>query len=101
MILVKQRNIYCILAKGIYGKLIELYHSTDICDELHRKLLPFLAFKREQIDETTFDCESKIAYYDKSPNDSYAYGIIDINTCLNVDDRVNIVNEILTKNEKN
>ena len=44
--------------------------------------------------------QSKIADYDKVPNDSYAYGIVIINEHLNVDDLVHIVNETLTKNEQ-
>lgn len=44
--LVAQRNIYCNTAKRLYDKLIDLYHSTDIFIEQHRKLLPFITFKR-------------------------------------------------------
>ena len=60
LLLVKQRNIYCNSAKRLYAKWTEMHHSSEICKEQHRKLLPFLAFKREKIDETSYDCEKNI-----------------------------------------
>ena len=54
-------------------------------------------YKREQIDETTYDCESNIAAYDKIPDDSYPYGVVIINEHLNVDELAHIVNETLSK----
>ena len=84
----------------MYGKLTDLYYSVDICVEQHRKLIPYIIIKRELVDETTFVCKSKVVEYPTIPNDSYAYGVVNINYCLNADELVNIVNETLTKNEK-
>lgn len=73
-------------------------HSSDICKEKHNKLLPFTTFKRELVNETTFDCERKVADYDTIRNDSYAYGIVNLNDCLDSDELVDIVNDTLSKN---
>ena len=60
----------------------------------------FINFKHELVYETTFDCESKVVKYDQVPNYSYAYGVVNINDCLDVDDLVNIMNGTLSKNEQ-
>ena len=96
----KKQNIYCNTAKGLYGRLTTLHHSSDIIKEQHRKLLPFSAFRREKIDSISYDCKNKIDVYDKVPIDSYAYGIVKISECLDANDLVDIVNETLTKNEQ-
>ena len=84
-VLIKQRNIYCNYAKRLYVKLTKFYHSADIWwTSLEIASFPFV-WKRK-IDETTYDCESNIVEYDKIPNNFYAYGIVNINECLNVDD---------------
>lgn len=64
------------------------------------KLLPFLAFEREKIDATSYDCEMHISEFDKVPTNRYAYGIIRIDEFLYANDLVDIVNETLTKNEQ-
>ena len=81
-------------------KTTDLYNSLNIYKEQHRKLLPSNTFKCELMDETTIDCESNVADYDTIPNDSYAYGVVNINNCLNADEFIDIVNETLTKNER-
>lgn len=48
------------------------------------KLLQFITFEHELVDKTTYDCESKVVDYDNIHNDSYAYGVVKINDCLNV-----------------
>ena len=40
----------------------------------------------------------KISEFDKVPNDSYAYGIVKIDECIDANDLVDIVNKTLTKN---
>lgn len=64
------------------------------------KLLTFITFKRELVDDTMFDCESKVIEYDTIPNSSQAYNIVNINEYLNVDELVYIVNETLNKKEQ-
>ena len=48
-LLLAQRNIYCNSTKWLYAKLTTLHHSSEISKEQHRKLLPFLKFKREKV----------------------------------------------------
>ena len=55
-----------------------------------------MTFEREKIDSTYYDCEKKIYEFDKVPNDSYAYGVVKIDECLDENDLVHIVNETLT-----
>lgn len=55
---------------------------------------------RELVDETTFDCESNVVDYDIVPNDSYAYGVVNINDYLDGDDLIDIVYGALTKSEQ-
>ena len=52
------------------------------------------------MDETTFGCESKVVDYDNVPNDLYAYGGINIDDCLNVDELVDIMSDTFTKMNK-
>lgn len=47
--LLKQRNIFCNIAKRLYSHLKELYYSSNILKDLRCKLLHFLEFK-ENID---------------------------------------------------
>lgn len=52
-LLLKQTKIYCNTANRFYGKLTDPYHSSEIYKEQHVKLLPFVNFKRDLVDETT------------------------------------------------
>ena len=99
-ILLKQRNIYCNSAKRLYRKLPELHHSCEISREQHRKLLSYLAFEREKVDETSYDCEMNSLDFDKVPDNRYTYGIVKIDDFLDANELVDIVNETLTKNEQ-
>lgn len=49
------------------------------------------------MDETTFDCDNRVDDNGTVPNDSYAYGVVNINACLDVDDLVKGVVDTLTK----
>lgn len=96
----KQRNIYCNTTKRLYGKLTLLYHSSDNCKEQHRKLLPFITFKKELVDEISFEGEIRVSMFDQVPNESYVYGIVNIGEDFDVDDLVNTNNDTLSKDEQ-
>lgn len=85
LLLIKHINIYCNTLKCLYGKLTLLYHFSKICKEQHRKLFPFITFKKNLVDEISFNCESRVSMFDYALNDSYSYVVVNVDEYLNVD----------------
>ena len=40
--LLKQRNMFCNIAKRLYSNITKLYHNSSISENMHRQMLPFL-----------------------------------------------------------
>lgn len=76
---------------------MKIYHSSKISKEQHRKLLQFIDFKQENVDELSFECE-RITSSDNILNITYAYRI---EKYLDMDDLLKIVNDTLTISKQN
>ncbi|KAL4590865.1 hypothetical protein LXL04_003810 [Taraxacum kok-saghyz] len=78
--LLKQRNMFCNIAKRLYSNITMLYHNSSISEKMHRQMLPFLEMKID-IDATAFECESIVSESDVK-NVTYNYGFEKVNEYL-------------------
>ena len=96
--MMKQRNIFCSTAKRLYAKITDIYHSSAVSKDQHKKLLPFFELCVENADSLTFDCEKMI------PSDcvldvSYRFGVVVPRPIIAKEEYVKYVAETLTKSE--
>ena len=54
----KQRNVFCLIAKRLYTNIAQLHWSCEIGKKIHKMILPFLEFKE---DEVIAECESIVS----------------------------------------
>ena len=59
--LLKQRNIFCLIAKRLYFNITQLHLDCEIGKRIHKMILPFLELKEGEIDANGFQCESIIS----------------------------------------
>ena len=45
----KQRNVFCLIAKRLYTNIAQLHLSCEIGKKIHKMILPFLEFKEDEI----------------------------------------------------
>src|SRR3954447_26597857 len=96
--MMKQRNIFCSTAKRLYAKITDIYHSSAVSKDQHKKLLPFFELCVENADSLSFDCEKMI------PSDcvldvSYRFGVVVPRPIIAKEEYVKYVAETLTKSE--
>ena len=49
-LLLKQRNIFCLIAKLLYSNITQLNKDCEIGKKIHKMILPFLEFKEDKVD---------------------------------------------------
>ena len=47
--LLKQRNVFCLIAKRLYTNISQLHLSCEIGKKIHKMILPFLEFKEDEV----------------------------------------------------
>ncbi|TLX70169.1 hypothetical protein E9993_22550 [Labilibacter sediminis] len=98
ILMLKQRNIFCSTAKRLYAKITDIYHSSAVSKDQHRKLLPFFEMSVRNADALSYECEKMI------PSDcvldvSFRYGVVVPQPLIASDEYVKYVSETLTKAE--
>ena len=53
--LLKQRNVFCLIAKRLYANITQLHLNCEIGQKIHRMILPFLEFKEDEIDAEAYN----------------------------------------------
>ncbi|KAL4564910.1 hypothetical protein LXL04_028986 [Taraxacum kok-saghyz] len=96
--LLKQRNMFCNIAKRLYSNITKLYHNSAISENMHRQMLPFLEMKTETY-SNAFECES-IVSESTAKNVTYDYGLEKVNEYLNSKQMEKMINEHFTPEEK-
>jgi len=62
--LLKQRNVFCLIAKRLYTNITQLHLNCEIGQKIHRMILPFLEFKEDEINAEAYNCESVVSSED-------------------------------------
>ena len=78
--LLKQRNVFCLIAKRLYSNITQLHLDCEIGQKIHRMILPFLEFKEDEIDAEGYNCESIVSSDDVNP--TYMYGLEKIDSFI-------------------
>ena len=97
-LLLKQRNMFCNIAKRLYSNITQLYHNSSISEKMHKQMLPFLEMKIE-IDPTAFECESIVSETDVK-NVTYNYGLEKVNEFLSSKEVEKMISENFPSEEK-
>ena len=96
--LLKQRNVFCLIAKRLYTNITQLHLDCEIGQKIHRMILPFLEFKEDEIDAEAYNCESVISSEDVNP--TYMYGLDKIESFIKSKDHKNMLKNLLDENDK-
>ena len=97
--LLKQRNLFCSIAKRLYTNITQLYMNSEISTKMHKSLLPFLELKLDNIDEMCYECEAIVGSQD-ALNVTYQYGLDKVDEFLSSEKMKKMVSETLTKEER-
>nr|KAJ0219002.1 hypothetical protein LSAT_V11C300151690 [Lactuca sativa] len=93
--LLKQRNVFCLIAKRLYTNIAQLHLSCEIGKKIHKMILPFLEFKE---DEVIAECESEVSSEETSM--SYRLGLDKIETFIDSKEHKSILKDILDENDR-
>ncbi|KAL4581752.1 hypothetical protein LXL04_006280 [Taraxacum kok-saghyz] len=96
--LLKQRNMFCNIAKRLYSHITQLYHNSSISEKLHKQMLPFLEMKID-LDAIAFECESIVSETEVK-NVTYTYGFEKVNEYLSLKEVEKMINENFTSEDK-
>ncbi|KAI3508867.1 hypothetical protein L1887_23887 [Cichorium endivia] len=97
--LLKQRNIFCLIAKRLYYNITQLHLDCDIGRGLHKMIFPFLEMKEDENDVDCYKCETIVSSEDVS--DSYRVGLEKIESYIQSKEHKIMLKEIFTKKYKN
>ncbi|KAI3505861.1 hypothetical protein L1887_28170 [Cichorium endivia] len=97
-LLVKQRNIFGLIAKRIYNNITQLHLDCDIGRGLHKMILPFLELKEDEIDAECYMCETIISSDDVS--EAYRIGLDKIESYIQSKEHKNMVKEYFSENDQ-
>ncbi|KAI3700157.1 hypothetical protein L2E82_44776 [Cichorium intybus] len=98
LLLIKQRNIFCLIAKRLYNNITQLHLDCDIGRRLHKMIFPFLELKEDEIDAECYRCETIVSSDDIS--DAYRIGLDKIENYIQSKEHKSMVKEYLPKNDK-
>ena len=96
--LLKQRNVFCLIAKRLYANITQLHLNCEIGQKIHRMILPFLEFKEDEIDAEAYNCESVVSSDDVNP--TYMYGLDKIESFIKSKDHKDMLKNLLDENDK-
>ena len=58
LMLLKHRNIFCLIAKRLYHNITQLHLDYGIGQKLHKMILPFLELMEDEIDVNCYKCKT-------------------------------------------
>ena len=93
--LLKQRNVFCLIAKRLYTNIAQLHLNCEIGKKIHKMILPFLEFKE---DEVIAECESEVSSEETSM--SYRLGLDKIETFIDSKEHKSMLKDILDENDR-
>ena len=91
--LLKQRNVFCLIAKRLYANITQLHLNCEIGQKIHRMILPFLEFKEDEIDAEAYNCESVVSSDDVNP--TYKFVLDKIESFIKSKDHQNMLKNLL------
>lgn len=91
----KQRNVFCLIAKRLYTNIAQLHLSCEIGKKIHKMIFPFLGFKE---DEVIAECESEVSSEETSM--SYKIGLDKIETFIDSKEHKCMLKDILDENDR-
>ena len=97
--LLKQRNIFCSIAKRLHSQFTKLYHNSVISEELHKKMLPFFYLKMEDVDKVSYKCEAMVSS-SNGTNPTYNFRMEKINEFLKTKDLKEIIKTTLSSEKQ-
>lgn len=98
-LLSKQRNVNSNNAKRLYAQFTRLYEIGAITKKMHKKMLPFLEFQVDYVDDVSYNCKNVVSF-GYVPNTSYDYGIVNVEQYLDAKDLLDIVNNTFTHSKQ-
>lgn len=96
--LLKQRNVFCLIAKRLYSNTTQLHLNCDIGKKIHSMILPFLEFMENEIDADVYNCEVVVSSDEISP--AYRIGLDKIKSFIKSKDHKDMLKNILDENDK-
>nr|KAJ0210411.1 hypothetical protein LSAT_V11C400174660 [Lactuca sativa] len=93
--LLKQRNVFCLIAKRLYTNIAQLHLNCEIGKKIHKMILPFLEFKE---DDVIAEFESEVSSEETSM--SYRLGLDKIETFIDSKEHKSMLKDILDENDR-
>ncbi|KAI3700055.1 hypothetical protein L2E82_44670 [Cichorium intybus] len=98
LLLIKQHNIFCLIAKRLYNNITQLHLDCDIGRGLHKMILPFLELKEDEIDAECYRCETIVSSDDLS--EAYRIGLDKIENYIQSKEHKSMVKEFFSENNR-
>ena len=91
----KQRNVFCLIAKCLYTNITHLHLDYEIGKYIHKMILPFFEFKEDKI---IAECESIMSSDEISV--TYKYGLDKIESFIESKEHKCMIKNLLDENDK-